>query len=77
MSVEYEMQYTAAIMGSREEFAVALAMLAACPAAAESGVPCGDCRACRQLENGSYPELYHLFLLLSNHDTESSDSNSL
>ena len=46
---------------SREEFAVALAMLAACPAAAESGVPCGDCRACRQLENGSYPELYHLF----------------
>ena len=46
---------------SREDFAVALAMLAACPAAAETGVPCGHCDSCRQLEAGSYPELYHLF----------------
>ncbi len=44
---------------ARNEFAAALAQLAACP---ESGNarPCGVCRVCRQLADGSYPELYTL-----------------
>jgi DNA polymerase-3 subunit delta' len=45
---------------TREEFALALAALAACPHAGSTGVPCGECSSCRHLENGTYPELYHL-----------------
>ncbi len=45
---------------SRENFAVALAMLAACRKAAGTGTPCGRCESCRHLENGTYAELQHL-----------------
>ncbi len=43
----------------REEFTVALSQLAACPAS-KNGRPCSVCRVCRELEDGSYPELYTL-----------------
>lgn len=44
---------------ARREFAVALAQLAACPESRD-GRPCGECRVCRQIANGSYSELYTL-----------------
>ncbi len=43
----------------RREFAVVLAQMAACPDGV-GGVPCTACRVCRQLENGTYSELYTL-----------------
>ncbi len=44
---------------ARREFSTALAQLAACPQS-DQGRPCGECRVCRQIENGSYPELHTL-----------------
>ena len=43
----------------RGEFAVAVAQLAACPDSRD-GRPCSVCRVCRQLADGSYPELHTL-----------------
>ena len=43
-----------------EPFAIALIMLAVCPEPQPSGAPCGKCRYCKQLEEGAYPELFHL-----------------
>ena len=43
----------------REEFAIVLGMIAACPEQRQ-GRPCGSCSVCRRLQNGSYPELYQL-----------------
>ena len=44
---------------SRREFAMVLAQIAACPES-RGGRPCLECRVCRELEAGSYPELYTL-----------------
>ena len=44
---------------SRREFAMVLAQIAACPES-QGGRPCLECRVCRELEAGSYPELYTL-----------------
>lgn len=45
---------------TREEFTIALLMLAACREADKTGEPCGRCFSCRHLENDTYPELHHL-----------------
>ncbi len=44
----------------REEFALALAQLAACPNRRPDGSPCGSCPVCSHLENNTAPELHHL-----------------
>lgn len=46
---------------TREEFTLALLMLAACRDVEATGEPCGKCFSCRHLENGTYPELHHLY----------------
>ena len=43
----------------RQEFATALAQLAACPESRD-GRPCGVCRVCRRIEARTYQELYTL-----------------
>ncbi len=40
----------------RNKFALALAMLGACPEK-DGGVPCGECRVCRQIEQGNSPDI--------------------
>ncbi len=44
---------------ARREFAAVLAQIAACPESS-GGRPCLGCRVCRELEAGTYPELYTL-----------------
>jgi DNA polymerase-3 subunit delta' len=44
----------------RKEFAAVLGQLVICPNLDEAGNPCGECKTCRQLESGTYPELYTL-----------------
>lgn len=44
---------------TRRGFVLALAELAACPESRD-GRPCGVCRICRQIENGTYSELYRV-----------------
>lgn len=44
----------------RHDFAIVLSQIAICPNAIETGIPCGECRICTQLERGIYSELYEL-----------------
>ncbi|QSH41707.1 hypothetical protein P0136_06645 [Lentisphaerota bacterium ZTH] len=44
----------------RKEFSAIIAQIAVCPEVEQTGKPCGTCKACRQLEDGTYPELYSL-----------------
>lgn len=46
---------------ARHEFAIELSKTAACLSPGDDGSPCNECRYCRQLNNGSYPELLELF----------------
>ncbi len=45
---------------ARREFSLLLAALAACPESTAQGRPCGVCRVCRTIADGSYPELFTL-----------------
>lgn len=60
---------------ARREFAFALAQLAACPENRD-GRPCGECRVCRQIENGSYPELYTLSPVGKMYEVKIGDRNN-
>lgn len=44
----------------RDLFALAIAQLIACSSPLDNGAPCGGCAGCRQLETGTYSELYRL-----------------
>ena len=45
----------------RHEFAIELSKTAACQSPGADGTPCNECRYCRMLNNGNYPELLELF----------------
>ncbi|MDD5727853.1 MAG: hypothetical protein PHV59_04730 [Victivallales bacterium] len=45
---------------TRREFAALIAQIAICPHRDENGIPCAECKICRQLREQSYPELYTL-----------------
>lgn len=61
---------------SREEFALALAALAACPQGAVTGRPCGICKSCHHLELGTYPELHHLYPVGKAYQIQVGDRNN-
>lgn len=44
----------------RKRFAVAAAQTAVCPYPLPDGSPCGKCKGCISLENGTYPEFFTL-----------------
>ncbi|MCP3964985.1 MAG: hypothetical protein GY750_10715 [Lentisphaerae bacterium] len=44
----------------RKEFSVLIGQIAVCQELNSSGNPCGKCKTCKQLEDGTYPELYSL-----------------
>ncbi|OGV36225.1 MAG: hypothetical protein A2020_12560 [Lentisphaerae bacterium GWF2_45_14] len=44
----------------RRDFPTVAAQIAICPFPTEDGSPCGECKGCRSLENGTYPEFFTL-----------------
>ncbi len=44
----------------RMAFPAVLAMMAACPTPREDGSPCQQCETCRQISDGTYPEVFLL-----------------
>lgn len=46
---------------ARHEFAMELGKTAACLSPGADGTPCNECRYCRMLNGGNYPELLELF----------------
>ena len=44
----------------RKDFSIAAAQIAICPFPLADGSPCGKCKGCHSLENGTYPEFFTL-----------------
>jgi len=59
----------------RKGFASALAQLAACPQSSD-GRPCGVCRVCRQIADGTYPELHTLTPVGKMYEVKIGDRNN-